>query len=358
MANGSPLRTVNHSRSLILLELPKQERAIRGFKVAPFVAQLEIAWNAVLDQASNATLMHRRSFLEYHGEGFEDCSLLIFLGDRPVAVFPAHHEAGQVHSHKGLGYAGLIYQKKLSFHQVLEIYRLILRHFESLGMKDIHLKETPSFYGDTSQELTSYLLFLAHSEVEKMELSLAIPLPMKVRHASRKNGIHQAKKAGLVIREPGDFKAFWNEVLIPNLRDRHQTSPLHSLADIGYLAQNHKGLIRQFNIYLDEELVAGATVFVTRHSVHTQYLATTKKGRSLHALDFLIYWLCEEVFPEKRYFDFGHSNEEDRQKINWGLFRWKESFGAIPFVHRYFRVPTEGWKKLDEMLGHGPIGLI
>ncbi|MEX2567493.1 MAG: hypothetical protein WD431_16225 [Cyclobacteriaceae bacterium] len=329
------------------------EEGIGGFQVVHYSPQMEMAWHAVLDQASNATLMHKRSFLEYHVGKFEDCSLLIFKGDRPVAVFPAHHKAGQVHSHKGLGYAGLIYQKNLSFQQILQIYQLILRHFESMGIQYIHLKETPSFYGDRSHEGAAYLLFLARAEVEKMELSLAIPLPIKVRHASRKNGIHQAKKEGLVIRETDDFRAFWNEVLIPNLMNRYQTTPLHSLREIGYLAQNHKELIRQFNVYHDEKLVAGATVFVTRQTVHTQYLASTKMGRSLHALDLLINWLGEGVFPDKRYLDFGHSNEENGQKINWGLFRWKESFGAIPFVHRHFRVPTAGWKQLEETMGLG-----
>jgi hypothetical protein len=36
----------------------------------------------------------------------------------------------------------------------------------------------------------------------------------------------------LVVKEENDFKQFWNKILIPNLSEKYQTKPIHSIEEI------------------------------------------------------------------------------------------------------------------------------
>ena len=84
--------------------------------------------------------------------------------------------------------------------------------------------------------------------------------------------------------------------------------------------------------------MAGATIYETATVAHVQYMAATPAGKRIEALGFLIHKLITEVFTDKRYFDLGTVNEEKGRKINKGLLKWKESFGAKPFVHQYYSI--------------------
>jgi hypothetical protein len=70
----------------------------------------------------------------------------------------------------------------------------------------------------------------------------------------------------------------------------------------------------------------------------------------LGSLDFLYHHLITSVFKEKRFFDFGISNEEQGEKLNEGLVFWKESFGASTIVHDFYEVETSNYGLLDMVL--------
>ncbi len=318
------------------------------WKVKAFHPGLEADWIRVLQQAANATLMHQRSFLAYHEGRFRDASLIIYKDDYPEAVFPAHREDREVFSHKGLSYAGLIH-RPCSFDQELQLYQQLLRYYEGQGVERLQIKATPSFYSIESKESLPYFMHLVQAEIRQMELSLAIKLPLKVKHKGRKANIRQASQSGLEIREDDDLALFWEELLEPNLKNRYQKKPTHSREQMRYLKDHHSENIRQFMVYQRGIPLAGATVYFTPNCLHTQYLATNEAGRKQHALDFLIHYLCTSQARGREYLDFGHSNECGGKKINRDLFRWKESFGAIPFLHSHYNISTGAWRQLERV---------
>jgi hypothetical protein len=321
-----------------------------GYEVKQYFSDLKEDWKEVLQSASNATLMHERSFLAYHSpDKFEDFSVMMYRDNLPVAVFPAHREDQIVHSHKGLSYGGLIH-KPCSFNQKLAMFKSLLRHFESLGIDSLQIKETPSFYNLRPDEATTYLMHLLHAKTIQMELSLAIKLPMQVRHKGRKANLKQAAFTKLEIQEANRPEEFWDELLLPNLTKRYQTKPTHSKQEMAFLMKKFPENIRQFNVYKENSLIAGATIYFSANCLHTQYLASNELGRNLHALDALVKYLCENQAGKRKYFDFGHSNENNGTTINPSLFRWKESFGASAFIHRHYLVPVGAWHKLDKVL--------
>ncbi|SHN31851.1 Acetyltransferase (GNAT) domain-containing protein [Cyclobacterium lianum] len=319
-----------------------------GWQVIAFESELEADWKEVLAKATNATLMHQRSFLAYHKKRFHDASLILYRGDRPMAIFPAHREADQVFSHKGLGYAGLIH-RPCSFDQEVQLYLQLLRYYEAQGVARLQIKATPSFYSKESTESLPYIMHLAQAEIRQMELSLAIKLPLKVRHKGRKANILQAKRSGLQVVEEGEVELFWDTLLRPNLKKRYQKKPTHNKEQMQYLKEWHPDNIRQFMVYQNGIPLAGATVFFTPNCLHTQYLATNVAGRKQHALDLLIDYLCTAQAAGRKYLDFGHSNECGGRKINRDLFRWKESFGAIPFHHSHYNLSTGAWRHLERV---------
>ena len=71
---------------------------------------------------------------------------------------------------------------------------------------------------------------------------------------------------------------------------------------------------------------------------------------NLGSLDFLYQFLIKEVFAEKRFFDFGISNESQGKKLNNGLSYWKESFGASTIVQDFYEVKTTNYNLLDTVL--------
>ncbi|WP_460515395.1 hypothetical protein [Cyclobacterium sediminis] len=306
-------------------------------------------WGRVLQKATNATLMHERDFLAYHPSGkFQDCSVILYGNGKPVAVFAAHREGKTVYSHQGLSYAGLI-QVPCSFDQKIEQFKALMKYFESLGLSHLQIKATPAFYNSTQEEAMVYIMHLSNAEIIQMELSLTINLPLAVKNKGRKANIKQAGRQDLIIIESNEVKSFWEALLLPNLQNRYQTAPTHSHEEMSFLMEKFPGKIRQFNVFKDGLMVAGATVYFSKNCIHTQYLASNSQGRKLNALDALVNYLGNTFAEKYKFLDFGHSNENLGLNINKGLFRWKESFGANSFVHRHYMVPVDGWKKLNKV---------
>jgi hypothetical protein len=81
-------------------------------------------WDAFCADAINATFLHTRRFLSYHGERFVDRSLVLedesgrWLGVLPAAVDP--DDAGVVVSHPGITYGGVLHQGALRGEAMLD----------------------------------------------------------------------------------------------------------------------------------------------------------------------------------------------------------------------------------------------
>jgi len=309
-------------------------------------------WNLVLAQSINGTFMHARSYMDYHSDRFDDTSLLVYRDDKPVGLFPSHRIADEIHSHQGLTYGGFILIQKLSMNGIIAVIKEVMRHYLQKGAKTITIKEVPSFYGQSSLEWMPYCMFLLGAENFRTDLSFAIPLPISSGAYSkgRKWSVNRAKRNGLTVRETQDFRPFWEEVLVPNLRERHGVEPVHSLEEILWLAGNNKPFIRQFEVLDEGAIVAGATIYVTKNAAHAQYLASNARGRKLSALDLLIDYLVKEQFPQKAFFNFGIVNEDQGKGINKGLMDWKQSFGAKPYVHQFYKIETDRFGLLEEAM--------
>lgn len=295
--------------------------------------------------------MFYRDFIEYHQDKFNDFSLLIFKNELLIAVFPANKNEDQVHSHQGLSYGGLILPDNISFKDVLYIYKELLKYLNLEGVTKLHIKLLPKIYHTLPSDELKYLFFKTKAQLTRTDVTSVIDAKYKLplQSSNRKRGLKKALSQDLEVKEVNDFKDFWDIILIPNLKKTHQTTPVHSLSEITQLKSNFKKNIRQFNVYYNGVIVAGATIFDTKHVAHVQYISANDDKQKLGSLDLLFDHLINHVFKSKKYFDFGISNVNQGQHINEGLLSWKESFGARTIVHEFYLVETKNYVELNSV---------
>lgn len=289
--------------------------------------------------------------MEYHADRFEDFSLMVFDGQKLVAVMPANRVGGIVFSHQGLTYGGLVYGEKMKLAEVIAIFRKLLQFLQNEGVEKFHVKMMPPIYHDKPSDDLAYALFLADAKLVRRDSLAVLDLSKPYRFSKDRNQcIRRGANNGLEIFEDNDFTAFWNGILIPNLRQKHGVAPVHSLPEIEKLHSAFPENIRHFNVYHDGKLVAGTTVFVTKNVAHPQYISGQQDKNNLGSLDFLYHYLITDVFKDIRFFDFGISNESQGRKLNAGLVFWKESFGTGTIVQDFYEVPTANHNLLANVL--------
>ncbi|WP_250433971.1 GNAT family N-acetyltransferase [Hanstruepera flava] len=289
--------------------------------------------------------------MDYHKDRFQDASVMVFKNDRVVALFPANYVNQTIYSHQGLTYGGIILNSKLKLQVVIEIFKLVLEYYQNQGFTDLEIKIMPNIYSDLPSDELLYLAFLLDAKLIKRDTLSVIKLDNRLKYnKDRRDGVKRAEKHNLIIKEDDEFDTFWNTILIPNLQGKHNVKPVHSLDEIKLLKQRFPSNIKQYNVYHNDKLVAGTTIFITKNVAHSQYISANTDKNSLGSLDYLHDYLLSKVFKDKRYFDFGISNENQGRKINSGLQYWKEGFGARTIVQDFYAIPIANFKMLDSVL--------
>ena len=290
--------------------------------------------------------------MEYHQDRFDDYSLLVYKKDKLVGLLPANIKGNVVYSHQGLTYGGLILFKQASFEEAFGAFKVVLQFLHDNEVETLELKIIPSIYNKLPSDEVNYLMFQVKGNVTIKDVLSVIDQGNKlpIVSSNRKRGIKKAESKNLVVKEVNDFDAFWNEILIPNLQHTHKVSPVHTLEEITLLKSRFPQNIRQFNVYHNDVIVGGTTIFETERVAHAQYISANQSRQELGTLDMLFNVLVNDVFKDKSYFDFGISSENQGQQINQGLLSWKESFGSRSVVQEFYSVSTKNVNLLNNLM--------
>ena len=297
-------------------------------------------WDKFIQSSKNSHFMFYRNFMEYHSNRFSDYSLLIRDNkDRLIAVLPANLSKNTLYSHEGLTFGGLCLEKKTNADQVYEIFISIIKYLKKKGLVNRFVyKRIPDFYTSYPSQEDLYSLFLLNAKLLRRDISSTIDLKNPLEFSKmRLRRLNKAQKNSLVIEESKSLFGFWN-ILKDTLYTQHNTQPAHSLSEIESLKKKFPKNIRCFIAKNSQEILAGTLVFETKNVVHTQYLANSKLGREIGALDLIIFTLVKKIFKKKRYFNFGISTYDAGRKLNKGLILQKEGFGGRGFIHDFFEI--------------------
>lgn len=325
---------------------------MKKYHIQIYKAEFYSTWNNFVAHAKNATFLFHRDFMEYHQDRFEDYSLLIFDEKNHLkAILPANKVENTLYSHQGLTYGGLVLNQKTRIQEVIEIVHSVLKFLNENGVSSLQMKQLPTIYHESPSDEMEYLSFILNAKLIRRDSLSVINLETDFEFSnSRAEGIKRGTDFGLEFREEQDFTSFWNQILIPNLAQKHQAKPVHSLEEIMLLKSKFPNNIRQFNVYKEGKIIAGTTIFESDFVAHSQYISADDSKNITGSLDFLHNHLITSTFRNKKYFDFGISNENQGQNINKGLLFWKEGFGARTIVQNFYEIETKNYPLLENVL--------
>ena len=297
-------------------------------------------WNAFIGQAKNATFLFHRDFMEYHKDRFEDFSLMVFEGEKLIAVLPANRVGNIVYSHQGLTYGGLVYSSKLNGEKVENILDSLVFFFKENEVQSFFFKSIPLFYTLKGNAEMEFFMLKKGAFLDKKEMNLGINLsqPLSISKSKLKH-FRKIEELDLEMVEEQQLESFWELVLEPRLLEKYDASPIHNLQEITALKSKFPNNIKQFSLYFEEVIIAGITLFETETVVKSQYGATTKKGEELRALDFLFINLIEKFKSEgKLFFDMGIVNENNAKGYHAGLLKQKEELGCSVYSQDFYKM--------------------
>lgn len=288
-------------------------------------------WDDFVRRSRQPSMLLLRGYMDYHAHRFTDASLVARTGrGRPVAMLPAECSGATVGSHRGLTYGGWITpQRHFYATTMLDVMEAMRSHYRERGFTELIYKPIPHIYCTTPADEDLYALFRLGATMTGCALSATIELHRpRIINESTRQGVTLARRSGVRVEASERYDLFW-DILTRRLAERHSATPAHTLEEMRLLAGRFPQGIALRMAYIGDEPVAGAVIYMTAGVTHTQYLATTARGREVKALALLI----EEAIGEAaargdRYFDFGSSTEQGGAVLNGGLMLQKSGHGA------------------------------
>lgn len=299
------------------------------FEIKRYTLELADEWNQFVAESKNGTFLFDRRYMDYHADRFNDHSLLFYIGNRLLAVLPAHASGDTFYTHNGLTYGGLVMSYRLTVVQTVNLFRELNERLRKGGFRHVRYKCIPWIYHRLSSDEDLYALFHeCHARIVARDFATNIFLSDEMQwERIRRRGVARAQKAGVSVERSGSYAAFW-DILTKNLRTKYGVMPVHTLQEIELLHSRFPRNIQLYQAVKDGEVLGGVVLYVSHQVVHAQYSSATSDGKKLGVIDLLY----DRIFSDFRnypYFDFGRSTENpDGSGLNEKLVFQKEGFGG------------------------------
>lgn len=302
------------------------------------------AWDNLVEQSCNGTMLHTRRFISYHGDRFRDCSLMLEdRRGRVVGVFPAAEDPTVpelVVSHPGLTYGGVVHDGSVCGASMIAVLEEIISHYRSLGYRRLRYKVVPTIYHSAPVDDDLYALFRLGARRYRCDLSAAIDLSHRGRVSNRRvRSRKRAEAAGVSLEETWcEIDGFW-QVLELNLARRHNASPVHSLEEIRLLHDRFPNQVLLIVAKIGETMVGGILLYSAGPVLKMQYIATTEEGRAVFAADLIIERAIDLARKQgSRFFDLGTNTFDDGHTLHQDMYQFKASFGAGGVVYDHYEL--------------------
>lgn len=306
--------------------------------IAPFSQNNAVKWDDYVWQSNNGTIFHTRKFLNYHPEGrFEDASLIFKKGEKWLALLPAarSEEDGQnvLISRSGASFGGPVFNYSISLKDAFCFVESLIAYARANSYNKIILTLPPKIYHSRPSDYFDFAFLESGFTYLKREVSSVIPLDfaeedtLLIFSPESRRAVRKAVRSGVVVRETDDIETFY-AILKKNLKLRHNVQPTHTLEELIRLQQIFPERIKLFSSFLGDEMIAGVVIFVCNDKVALAfYISHREEMQKYRAVNLLFYDVIRWAIREHiKFLDFGIFTVN--MKPNWGLARFKESFGA------------------------------
>lgn len=329
-----------------------------------YTAAVRDEWEQfVLHEARNATLLHTRSFFDHNLANLKDDASLVFRSKgRIVGVLPAalvHESCGRpvLSSHPRATYGGFVVGASVGTAMTIEMVEHAVEHARRLGATRFIVRSPFRIFQECPTDEADYALWLRGARIAARALEIAIPLA-RLRGQSAlasyrlktRNRVHKAQRCGVRVMASGgaqpieaaDLLEFWT-MLDRNLRERHQTSPVHSadglMSFVDALGPSRCRLMLAMH---EGRVIAGALAFAANARVmHVQYIASRTEDLHLCPVNLIVHEMVEQACTAGfEYLNLGTATLPDSGEPNLGLFAFKEGFGGSAVLREVLELPV------------------
>ena len=311
-------------------------------KIQKYKKETSLQWNEFNKSSKNGLFMFDRNYMDYHSNRFKDNSLMFYDDDKLLALLPCNINENVLYSHQGLTFGGFITNDSMKQSTMLECFSVLKDYMRKHSIDRFIYKSIPYIYHKKPSQEDVYALFINDAYLFRVDCSTTIDLQNICKmQKGRKAQISKAKRELVQIEKSLDYENFvklLNDVLL----NRHNVKAVHNAEELALLHSRFPQNIQLFVAKQGEKLLAATLLFIYENVVHTQYLAVNDKGREIGALDLLIKTLIDKFSGDKKYFDFGISNENNGRFLNQGLIAQKEGFGGRSVAHQFFMLNGGG----------------
>lgn len=310
-------------------------------EIRRYTSKDKALWNEFVAHSKNATFLHNRDYMDYHSDRFTDYSLMAFDDGKLKALLPANIKEDIVYSHQGLTYGGwLMPLLHFNANTMMDIFQAMVVYFKEQGIKKFIYKAVPHIFHKYPAEEDLYALFRFGAREIITNISSTVCRDCeKLPYSKSSVGttLSRAKKSGVVVRQSDDYAAFW-KILTDNLVNKYGVKPVHTIDEIMLLQSRFPENIKLYMSYVGEEPAAGVVVYEHGNVIHLQYSSANELGAETRALGYLFHELIDRVYSDRRYIDFGISNEDDGRYLNSSLLETKSQFAARGIAYHIYQI--------------------
>lgn len=303
-------------------------------------------WDDFVPETVNGNLFSTRRFLSYHPAGrFEDHSLLFYDRGKLVAIAAGEAGDGGWSSHRFSSHGGLLVLPKMAADRCADLVWSLLSYARVQGWRRLRLRFAPDCLDRGPSEVLHWALEIFGFRQDGRELTwYARPGAQSEDELlagyddMARRSVRKARKAGLRVRINSDYAGFWR-LLETNLQNRFKTHPTHTLQEIERLRELCPEEISLWSVFdAGGAMLAGSVVFEAgRAGGHTFYFAQDYACQECRPMALLMHELClEYAVRRQRCLNFGVITARGASELNFGLSRFKQSFGAQPAIRRTF----------------------
>ncbi len=324
-------------------------------RIIRYTPEMADTWDSFVADSRNGTFLFKRAYMDYHADRFTDHSLMAYdEGNHLISLLPASSDGTTLLSHAGLTYGGWVTAVDHCGPAVmLDIFDALRRYMSENGFTELIYKPVPPIYHRYPAQDDLYALFRHGAVMTGCMVSATIPLdaPLLISGNNRRDAA-KARRAGFAVDStttPASLEEFWG-ILTHRLREAHDATPVHTLSEMQLLHSRFPDNIRLLSARSPEgEMIGGMLLYIAPPVVHTQYIATTEKGRRNNCNALILTTLYDalndgkdglNIIPDTplRYIDFGTSCEEWGRILNTGLASQKERLGGRTTLYTRYRL--------------------
>ncbi len=245
-------------------------------------------------------------------------------------------------SHRGSSYGGFVYGDA-GIRDAFDLVETLKIYARENGFSKIMMTLPPIVYMTRYSNYIDFALLQNGFRYLKREISSVLQLPrnkadvFSTFRSEARTATRKSMKSGIRIERSEDYATYY-EILKNNLRLRHNVNPTHTLEELEKLAALFPDRIQLWAAYLGENMIAGVVNFIaTDDTVLAFYISDNKEFQEYRSVNNLFYHIFEwAVQSGYKFYDFGIFTVN--MDPNWGLGKFKESFGARGLFRDTFEI--------------------